>query len=358
MQGGFSFCGRDIADFGLEYVPTLDQTYVFAGSEYEVHQEVFDAHHGGYFYGTTVQPKVFTLKCFYQDQHINQGTLDAVASFFTRGKTGKLVFQNRDWVWYSATVTGLDLGDLRNFKNGFVTITLTAYYPFARCDTLWLPNGYQFFDGSPENNSGLLPEENTPPHSFDSVTENMNFYLYNGGTEKAPVAIAIAGNAGEGITITNHTTGQTARFVGFSKDTTTNAGKYIVSDALNGRTVLTDGTNSTLSYLYHDYGFIELAPSHPVFRDLTISINDNLNSANILDDSFVDDVVGKHVFLNGSWRKIVSQSDKYIYFFEPAAEAVVQNANSSIVSLNEISVELGVGAELTKLAFIYKPTFR
>ena len=112
MQGGFSFCGVDIAKFGLEYVPPLDQTYVFGGAPYEVHQETFDAHHGGYFYGTTVQPKDFTLKCLYQDLHIAHGSLTAIENFFRRGKTGRLVFAQRDWLWYTATVVGILLHDV------------------------------------------------------------------------------------------------------------------------------------------------------------------------------------------------------------------------------------------------------
>lgn len=60
MQGGFSFCGTDIADLGLEYVPETANTYVFAGSDYKIHEQVFDGHHGGYYYGSTVSPKVFT----------------------------------------------------------------------------------------------------------------------------------------------------------------------------------------------------------------------------------------------------------------------------------------------------------
>jgi hypothetical protein len=171
MQGGFSFCGVDIAKFGLEYVPPLDQTYVFSSAPYEVHQETFDAHHGGYFYGTTVQPKDFTLKCFYQDLHIAHGSLTAIENFFRRGRTGRLVFEQRDWLWYTATVIGVDLSDLRNYRNGFVTISLRAYYPFARHDFTCINEDNQWY-AHIASNSGLLTEEETPVTTFKEVKSN------------------------------------------------------------------------------------------------------------------------------------------------------------------------------------------
>jgi hypothetical protein len=68
-----------------------------------------------------------------------------------------------------------------------------------------------------------------------------SFLLYNAGTERASVAIHIAGNA-PGVVIANKTTGQSCRFVGLSEQ----ANKYIVSDGINGKTVLADkSTNSS-----------------------------------------------------------------------------------------------------------------
>ena len=356
MQGGFSFCGVDIAKFGLEYVPPLDQTYVFGSAPYEVHQETFDAHHGGYFYGTTVQPKDFTLKCFYQDLHIAHGSLTAIENFFRRGKTGRLVFEHRDWLWYTATVVGVDLSDLRNYRNGFVTITLRAYYPFARHDFISLgdENMFNYYIAA---NTGLLSSDETPATSFDNVSESTSIMLYNGGSELAGVAIAIAGDAGEdGVTITNRTTGQTAKFVAFNKSLTTDVSKYIVSDAINGKTVLTDGSASQLGFLYHDHGFIELAPSYPIEREVYIMYTKDSDRVSILGSEVGDDVVGRHIQIDGVYRKIVDTNDN-----ELIIETAAQSDGSgyvNIVTMNEISIELSPGAQLTKLNFIYKPTFQ
>ena len=33
MNGGFRFCGTDISVLGLEYVPDMKDTYVYAGTQ-------------------------------------------------------------------------------------------------------------------------------------------------------------------------------------------------------------------------------------------------------------------------------------------------------------------------------------
>ena len=356
MQGGFSFCGVDIAKFGLEYVPPLDQTYVFGSAPYEVHQETFDAHHGGYFYGTTVQPKDFTLKCFYQDLHIAHGSLTAIENFFRRGKTGRLVFEHRDWLWYTATVVGVDLNDLRNYRNGFVTITLRAYYPFARHDFISLgsENMLNYYIAA---NTGLLSDEETPATSFNDIPNSTSIMLYNGGSERAGVAIAIAGDAGEdGVTIINHTTGQTAKFVVFNRASTTDVGKYIVSDCINGKTVLTDGTASQIGFLYHDHGFIELAPSYPIEREVYVSYEEGSNRVSVVGKSLGDDVIGRHICVANEYHKITDKTDSALIIDGVASEDGYGYTN--ILTMNEISIELSPGAHLTKLDFIYKPTFQ
>ena len=73
ITGGFSFCGTNIGTFGLEYVPSLQDMYVYRQGQYAVDEDTFTAHHGGYMYGTQVKPKDFTLQCFYENRDINSG---------------------------------------------------------------------------------------------------------------------------------------------------------------------------------------------------------------------------------------------------------------------------------------------
>ena len=356
MQGGFSFCGVDIAKFGLEYVPSLDQTYVFAGSNYEVHQETVDAHDGGYFYGTTMQPKDFSLRCYFQNQSINSGVLDTIESFFYRGRTGKLVFQHRDWMWYTATVVRIDTSNIVNRYNGFVTIDLRAYYPYARHDYIGIDQDVNMLSTYIARNSGLLLNKHTPITEFDNVSEDQSILLYNGGTEKAGVAIALSGDAGDGVTITNNTTGQTAKFIAFTSEKTNN-GKMVISDAINGKTILSDGSTSERAFMYHDYGFIDLAPSYPIFRDLYVSYEANSPIVLVSSTPLGDDVIGKYIHINDVWHKIVDYDDKDGKMTIDAAIEKAGAEHTDVVRMNEIDIKLGAGANLAKLKFIYKPTF-
>lgn len=356
MQGGFSFCGVDIAKFGLEYVPTLDQTYVYSSGEYTVHQETFDAHHGGYFYGTTVQPKIFTLKCMFQDQDINHGILSNVENFFRRGRTGRLVFKNRDWVWYSATVIEVDTKDLRNYMNGFVTIVLSAFYPFGRCDELYLNDSSLLYEDVAFN-SALMIQEDTPDPNIGQLSESTTILLFNAGTEVASVAIEIAGDAGDGVTITNRTTGQTSKFIAFTPSETSDKGKYILCDSLNGKTVLTDGKTAERCFKYHDQGFIELYPAFPIEREVYASYFGGSAVVSTLGTPFDDDIVGRYIKLEGKWRKIIEQIDNSSFIVDVAFDAD-GFGYSNIVTMNEISIELSPNSNLTRLNFVYKPTFQ
>jgi hypothetical protein len=89
MQGGFTFCGTDIHTLGLEYAPDNAHTYVYSKSPAKVHELDYDAHDGGYFYGTSTAPKVFSLRCYFEEKHINEGVLTRIEQFFTPGRTGK-----------------------------------------------------------------------------------------------------------------------------------------------------------------------------------------------------------------------------------------------------------------------------
>ena len=132
MIGGFSFCGVDIDTLGLEYAPDNSNTYVYKPSLWNMDEDSFESHDGGYFYGTSVRPKDFSLRCIYQDTHVGHGGMTKLFHLFSRGKTGRLIFQKRPWCWYTATVVSVDISQMRNYMNGIVTINLRAYYPFAR----------------------------------------------------------------------------------------------------------------------------------------------------------------------------------------------------------------------------------
>lgn len=358
MVGGFSFCGVDIADLGLEYAPDNANTYVIKPTKSKIHEQVFDGHHGGVYYGSTKQPKDFALRCFYEGQNIHDGILTCIYSLFTTGRTGRLVFQKSPWCYYNATVIDVDTSQMFNFLNGCVIIRLRAYHPFALSDLTNISNKDEYDINVCDNTALLYENISMPPvqlASETSITEQTSFIVYNGGTETATVAIEIAGEA-TGVTIANKTTGQACKFINLKKQQTSDEGKYIVSDGMTGKTIITNGTTSELAFLYHDYGFIELAPAFPILRDVLVKYSSGNTQVLIQDSSLVlSDVIGQYVFVDKKWRRIVNQEGNELTVTPSCDNDGSENA--SIVRMNEITVTPDETMEITKLNIVYKPTF-
>lgn len=67
----------------------MKDTYVYAGTQTQVSQEVFEGHDGGYYYGMTKQPKEFMLRCIFQNKEITKGTIARIDGFFVEaGQVG------------------------------------------------------------------------------------------------------------------------------------------------------------------------------------------------------------------------------------------------------------------------------
>lgn len=292
MEGGFSFCGVDIADLGLEYAPENANTYVYSPGAYDVNDESFPAHDGGYFYGTTVKPKDFTLRCFFEGQHLNSGALTRVYNFFKRGRSGRLIFAKRPWCYYIATVVRDPQLQPTNFMNGIITFQLRAYYPFARSDQTVIgdndPNEQDLI-----NNSAMLKGEAwDTDKDFGAMNEQTEIFVYNPGTENAATVIEIEGDVGSGITIYNEAIKQTCEIAGF----TDSDGKLTI-DSLNGKVLVTKNNVTSYGFLYHDNGFIDLASNYPVLRSLWIKGDNGSNAFQVKnqDDIVPQDMLGHYI---------------------------------------------------------------
>ncbi len=362
MKGGFSFCDIDIADIGLEYAPENSHTYVYAPAKSNVYEETFDGHDGGYFFGCSKTPKEFVLRCFYEEKHIARGIMAKLNSLFKIGKSGKLVFNRRPWCYYYATVTDVNIDDMKNYLNGIVTITMKAYYPYARGLEV---NNHLFYNLNTDSyheeimlNTGILDKaEMLPNLEFTNLsfsTNPLQILLYNPGTERAKIGVIIAGQAGaDGITIYNKTTDQKTKYKAFN----TTGNDYLYTDGISGKTIMKTDYGNELAFLYHDQGFIDLEPSFPIIRDLFVSFNDNrISVVNILyeEEEEKNWYIGKYIYLNG-WKKIVAVPDKHTL-------TVMNNIGSgsiktSVVSMNEIFITGSQGTNITRLKFEYKPTY-
>lgn len=360
MKAGFSFCGTDISKLGLEYAPEIEDVYVYRPSTANIHEETFDGHHGGYFYGATYQPKEFKLKCFFQDSQIDRGIFSQIYALFRKGKSGQLIFTRRPWCYYYATVTEVDDTGLFNYKNGVITVTMKAYYPFARCDSFLNEKTDRYHDDVMLNSALFDTEEmvSVLPFAKFNIKAKTTLYLPNPGTEKSRVSISIAGNVGGGVDIKNETNGQTCGFVAISKDLTNivsqsdmSLNTYVYTDGISGKTMLISPSQKKIAFMYHDHGFIELEPAFPALRNIYISYSGtNVSTVNNLPQ----DVVGQFIFAGGKWRRITSQNGTDLVVSGLTGEGTLR---TMIIGMNKIVVSPRTTMDLTMLKFDYKPTF-
>lgn len=412
IKGGFSFDGVDIADIGLTYAPEISNIYVYKPAAYKLHEQAFDAHDGGYYYGNTMQPKDFTLRCIFEESPVLDGVMSKIDWLFHRGKTGRLVFAKRPWLWYTATVVSVNASGLTNRENGIVVIQMRAYYPFARSDQYYTDHedvideenqplsetqrediaeknrviadmransamGY-VVDANDDlaQNARRISSGNQVVYDFlrgaDSMTSNLiKFPVINPGTERAAVCVEVGGTFNKGLTITNHTNSEVCRFIGGVSDKS----QYIQCDALNGR-VSRHGSDSnvTLDYVYHDYGFIYLEPAGvPLFRsngDVQLQGNETPghNSFTISDQYDLHlpyKPAGYWVYDEdtGHMWKIASVSGYSIWCepseHSPAISGDIKLDNWMIIKANEISIQKGNDGDMNlhRMRFVFKPTF-
>ena len=353
MAGGFTFCGTDIATIGLEYAPELEDTYVYKTAKPRIHEETFDGHDGGYYYGASREPKEFVLRCFFEQKDIDRGIMAKVYSLFREGKTGRLVFDRRPWCYYYATVTELDTTGLTNYNSGTIRVIMKAYYPYARSDIMTASRNDKDYFRIMENTALFENEEMVPPVMFcqdGPITEATELLLANPGSEYAPVGIEIAGNVGKGVVITNETTKQTCKFVAMSEEKFDGELSFVYLDGMNGKTMAVSDNFTSIASLYHDEGFISLAPGFPAERKLYVTTMDGVpNITGKLYD------LGRHIWLGG-WHEITGVIDEHRLELATYPEDSFEGT-TMVCKLNKIRIEPKSEMKLTRLKFVYKPTF-
>ena len=356
MNGGFTFCGVDVANLGLEYAPELEDTYVYRPAKQNVYDQVFEGHNGGHFYGASYEPKEFILRCIFEETAIDKGFLSSVQSFFRVGKSGKLIFKRRPWCYYYATIVEYDDTGITNYLNGIIKITMKAYYPFARCDDVYSLRTMPYHENIIANTALYDIDGMAPQTDFEDITSKTDIIIGNPGSVDADVAIRVAGNSGGGVIIRNNTNKTEVKIVAMSKAKTTNVNKEVRIDGISGKTTLYDNDtgDSKIAFLYHGYGFLKLDPGYPVKRNIYISYVDgsSINASNIIHD----DYIGMYIYADSKWHKIIDQPDNHTFIID----GIIENPGSiktTIMKMNEITIEPVDSMDLSKLSFVFKPTF-
>lgn len=353
----FTFNGVSCEEFGLKYAPDIRDMYIWKPVKSNIHQQTFDGHHGGYYYGATKQPKDITLRVFFEESKITEGILNRVESFYRVGTTGRLVFGRRPWIYYNATLINYDDSQLTNTYNGVITIQFRCFYPFGRSDLVDLDPAYELYDDVVANSMYATNISSTCPKLHTNLSVNTNFLLYNPGNEMADVAIEIQGTAGSGVTITNEATGQTCKITGITQANTTNVGKKFVCDSLNGFSYLTDGVNTEMKPEWHDLGFIQLAPATVIADHISAT---GTPGRNTLSGNFPSTMDSRSLAIVLDDQRIFTYG--YINnnsIIVPAYTTNVQvtYTNIKVVQMNRILVRSASGTNITSLNFEYSPTF-
>lgn len=361
MRGGFTFCGIDIADLGLEYAPEASDMYVFRPAPTKAHVETHDGHDGGSFYGVTMQPKEFELRCFFERQNIYSGLMARIFEVFRRGRSGKLIFQERPWIYYNATVNEEpETNDIVSKVGGIITIHLTAYYPFGRSDIMHCNQNNLWYDDIMLNSAVVTAESMIPTTEFSNLSGSMTLaepLLLNPGTERSPVTIDITGDVGDGLTITNLTNGQRLTVVQL-KPAVTGENGFLRINARNGQVTLHTFSGSVENiapgYLYHDSGFLMLEPAMVAKRNVYTTYENGTTIK--LVEPLDQDYTGEYIYINGAWQEIAAQPDALTLTLKYST-GTRGSETTTILPMNKLNIYAESSAEISKIKFNYLPTY-
>lgn len=294
----FYFDGVDCESLGLHYAPEINgnQTYVWNPSASKVLEQQFESHDGGYYYGQSVQPKEFSLRCYYEQTPQEEGLMYKVFRFFRKGRRGKLVFERRAWVYYDVVITNVDIGTMYNFQNGLVTIYCKAYEPYGklnfsqrieqvRCmynpyDETTQAWDYNVCKENSELWDDLIPYPNDRYKYYSTTTDTsgvshhyLTVYMFNPGDLRTPLKVLIRDRNIKKVR--NYTNNSTIELNPF--DNSIPNSNYLCIDGENGKCYYgTKDSNSDIAvpisgFKYHKRGFLYAEPNKHLKRTFTIA---------------------------------------------------------------------------------------
>lgn len=285
MQTSFTFDGVDIAEYGLSYVPPNEHTYVWKPTQHNLHEQTIEGKNGGYFFGVTKQPKIFNLRCVFEDSTITDGLVFKIYNDFPIGKRGRLRFSNRNWIYYDCVITNVE-DNITNYRNGVMNFQMKAYEAVGHSDYSYIPEDSEYADDM-KSNSNFITSNVFDCQELHSITNTQSIYIYNGGMEYAHTKIGIQGTSSNGINIYNKATDAMCKMAPF---TTTSAQEVLV-DSFSGKTTLKENNQTTPKYLYHNAGFVTLKPNHKRRLEMESVVSGNVLTSDR--DIFTSDMVGK-----------------------------------------------------------------
>lgn len=351
MNIGFSFNGVHCTTFGLEYIPNEKDMMPFLAS-YKMQEEAVTGRHGGYYYGETVGIQTRKLECFFED--MTQETMEGLLRWMSRGSSGKLIFDDRPEVYYEAIVSAPPAGEAyvrqnqaagKDVFSGKMTLQFSLYCPYGHMTRLFLEDGEDDRFGY----ANMLPASLIPP---EVMPEAGTYLIYNPGTQPVSAVIEVAGEAPNGISMVNYSTGDACRLVSLPPEDS-----GIVLDGNSGEVKkVTGSTSYEYAFEYHDQGFISLKPSERPIRNVDATYTSGSNVIKTTNHAFRKTDEGWHIHLNGKWVKIQKVNNDHEIVVNGNMD-VSGNENTILATMNEIRVD-GTDMSLSKLHIGFIPLVR
>lgn len=351
MVVGFSYNGIHSTVFGCYYIP--DENDLFDNkADYTVFDDDSGWRDGGYYYGTKIKPREFSIDCFYED--IPKEKKERMMSWLDRKTSGVLVFDERPDVEYHVRPTKKLNGKLYTHRHegsiadtysGTFTITFTAYDPFGYLTK----KSYTSIDmNGMSSYCGIIEDSQMPAKPTAS---SRDFLIYNCGTESCGCVIRIGGSAPNGLTITNDANNQKCKLLALPPSP-----GYLEIDSSMGliKVKTTTGSEDIIAFEYSDEGYVNLEPCGFIYDEAIFHYTKNQNTMSIVDDRVLDNShIGKYVYLAGGWHRIIGFTNAgTIAINDTFASSGVES--SRIVTMNNIHIR-GTGLTLNKLEIDYTP---
>ena len=316
--------------------------------DFELRETTVTGRHGGYYYGSQVKIREFTLECYFE--RITLKTFEDMIRWIHYDNKGDQVFDDRPFVTYSAVVWKKPTGkvytvrndnDLDEVYSGTMSIFFKCYEPFGKMAY----TSYDTYDADGAMDHCGILEKNEMPVDISPALGT--YLIYNPGTEPCDTIIRIGGTAPNGLTIQN-SSDDVCKIVSLPSS------GYLEINSDHGTVKTMPGDE--LAFEYHDEGYIRLDPCTPYERDVMVSYAANSNIVSFVARSTADSLVGRYVRLNGEWLRIVSiHSENSVIVSKKLSTSGVEQ--TMVCTMNELTVS-GEGASLTKFEIEYVPLIR
>ena len=345
-MSGFTYCGVHSGKYSVEYIPDPKARWD-ASPEFDVYEEDVAGRDGGYYYGNNTKIRKITLQCFFEN--IPMETREDIRSWLGRNTKGKLIFDDKPFVYYNVRPSKIVDGEIYTIltgrgeiHSGTFTVTFSAYEPYGFMTYKQIDDGVDLKGA--EIYSGILPAEQMPALISETSTSGL---IYNCGTQPCNTLIQIGGT-GTDIVISNETNGTFCSLLSLPES------GYLEIDSRLGKVTWVHNEQRDVFFEYHNEGYLTLAPYLPKQFNVGVEYKKGSATVSFYGLTSLENYLGKYIYLEDAWHKIVSVSEE-----DGTAEldtAITANGATltKIVTMNEIKIT-GTGMTLNKLSIDYTP---